>query len=148
DTLQALKKAIEENADLRRQAEDYFNEKANNLAKELLGTATIENGIKIVSMRGVRLPDLVKTVAFNVRALSPEHTAFIGATTDPSGKPLLTVMLTEDLVKSGLNASTIVREAAKSIKGGGGGQPGFAQAGGKNADGIAIASDSMRNAIK
>ena len=101
-------------------AEDYFNEKANNLAKELLGTATIENGIKIVSMRGVRLPDLVKTVAFNVRALSPEHTAFIGATTDPSGKPLLTVMLTEDLVKSGLNASTIVREAAKSIKGGGG----------------------------
>lgn len=148
DTLHALKKAIEENADLRRQAEDYFNEKANNLAKELLGTVSIENGIKIVSMRGVRLPDLVKTVAFNVRALSPEHTAFIGATTDPSGKPLLTVMLTEDLVKSGLNASTIVREAAKSIKGGGGGQPGFAQAGGKNADGIAIASDTMRNAIK
>ncbi len=148
DTLQALKRALDENAELRKQAEDYFNERVSNLAKELLSNAKIVNGITTVAMTGLRLPDVVKGVAFNVRALSPEHTAFIGATSDPSGKPLLTIMLTEDLVKSGLNASTIVREAAKNIKGGGGGQPGFAQAGGKNADGLSLAADYMLAAIK
>ena len=57
-------------------------------------------------------------------------------------------MFTDDLVKSGYNASPAVREAAKAIKGGGGGQPGFAQAGGKNADGIAAAHEALLQAIK
>ncbi len=148
NTIQALRHAVEENADLRRQAEEYFNERVSNIAKELLAKAEVINGITLASMRGIRIPDVVKGVAFNIRALSPEHTAFIAATVDPAGKPLLTVMLTEDLVKSGLNASAIVREAAKCIKGGGGGQPGFAQAGGKNADGISIAADALKAAIK
>ncbi len=148
NVIQALRRAVDENADLRRQAEDYFNERVNNIAKELLASATIVNGITVVSMRGIRIADVVKGVAFNLRAISPEHTAFIAATVDPSNKPLLTVMLTDDLVKAGLNASTIVREAAKCIKGGGGGQPGFAQAGGKNADGIAMAAEALKAAIK
>lgn len=148
NVIQALRRAIDENADLKRQAEDYFNERVANIAKEAIAKAPIVNGITVTSLWGVRIPDVVKGVAFNVRTLSPEHTAFIAATTDPAGKPLLTVMLTDDLVKSGLNASTIVREAAKCIKGGGGGQPGFAQAGGKDADGIAAAADSLRAALK
>ena len=57
-------------------------------------------------------------------------------------------MLTNDLVESGLNASAIVRAAAKEIKGGGGGQPGFAQAGGKDADGITRAYEAMMAALK
>ncbi|MDE5608075.1 MAG: alanine--tRNA ligase [Muribaculaceae bacterium] len=145
--LQTLRRSVEENAELRRQAEDYFNERVANTAKELLAKATVVNGIKVVSMNGVRLPDMVKGVAFNIRAISPEHTAFIAATVDAANKPLLTVMLTDDLVKSGLNASTIVREAAKAIKGGGGGQPSFAQAGGKNADGIGAAADILASSI-
>ncbi|MDE7472241.1 MAG: alanine--tRNA ligase [Muribaculaceae bacterium] len=148
NVLQALRRAIEENADLKRQAEDYFNERVANMAKDVLSKATISNGITITSLSGTRLPDVVKGVAFNVRALSPENTVFIAATTDPNSKPLLTVMITDDLVKSGYNASAIVREAAKNIKGGGGGQPGFAQAGGKDADGIAAAGDALRNAFK
>ena len=56
-------------------------------------------------------------------------------------------MITEDLVKTGLNASAIIRSAAKSIKGGGGGQPGFAQAGGKDAEGLETAFEIMRDAI-
>jgi alanyl-tRNA synthetase len=76
-----------------------------------------------------------------VRAQSPEKTAFIAATVDMSGKPLLTVALTDDLVAEGYNASTMVREAAKAIKGGGGGKPAFAQAGGKDKDGIVTAHD-------
>ena len=148
NVLQALRKSIDENAELRRQAEDYMNERIASTAKELLAKATIEEGITIVSMQGHHLPDFVKGIAFNVRAISPEHTAFVAATADPAGKPLLTVMLTEDLVKSGLNASAIVREAAKAINGGGGGQPGFAQAGGKNADGLPLAAEKLRQAIK
>ncbi|MDE5958535.1 MAG: hypothetical protein K2G59_00025, partial [Muribaculaceae bacterium] len=58
------------------------------------------------------------------------------------------VMLTDDVVKNGLNASVMVREAAKAIKGGGGGQPGFAQAGGKDADGVSVAADMLLAALK
>ena len=145
--VQALKKSIEENAELKHQAEEYFNERVNNLTRELLDKAYEVHGIKVVELQGLRLPEVVKNVAFGVRAQSPEHTVFIGATFDPLGKPLLTLMVTEDLVKEGMNASSTVREAAKLIQGGGGGQPGFAQAGGKNKDGIAGAYEKMRSAL-
>ncbi len=145
--VQALKKSIDENAELKHQAEEYFNERVNNLTRELLDKAYDVHGIKVVELQGLRLPEVVKNVAFAVRAQSPEHTVFIGATFDPAGKPLLTVMVTEDLVKEGMNASSTVREAAKLIQGGGGGQPGFAQAGGKNKDGIAGAYEKMRSAL-
>ncbi|MCM1093211.1 MAG: alanine--tRNA ligase [Lachnospiraceae bacterium] len=142
--VQALRKSIEENAELKRQAEEYFNEKANSTADRLLDKAYNSNGITVVELRGTVLPDMVKTVAFNVRAKSPEHTVFIGATSDPSGKPLLTLMITEDLAKDGMNASTTIRTAAKLIKGGGGGQPGFAQAGGKDKEGLTQAFENIR----
>ncbi len=80
--------------------------------------------------------------------MSPESTAFVAATIDVSDRPLLTVMFTDDLVGKGMNASAIVREAAKAIKGGGGGQPGFAQAGGKDHNGLSVAFDTIINAIK
>ena len=145
--LQTLRKSIEENAELRKQAEEYFKERVNNITKQILEKATIVNGIKVTSLTGVRVPDVVKNVAFAVRAASPEHTMFLGATVDMQGKPLLTVMLTEDLVKEGLNASNVVREAAKLIKGGGGGQPGFAQAGGKYKEGIKEAELKLRELL-
>ncbi|MBQ9074018.1 MAG: alanine--tRNA ligase, partial [Muribaculaceae bacterium] len=145
--LQTLRKSIDENAELRRQAEEYFKERVNNLVKQVLEKAVEVNGIKLVSLAGVRVPDVVKSVAFGVRAASPEHTAFMAATVDMQGKPLLTVMITEDLVKEGFNASNIVREAAKLIKGGGGGQPGFAQAGGKDKDGIVEAAQKLRQLL-
>ncbi len=143
--LQTLRKSIEENAELRKQAEEYFQERVNNLTKQVIGKAVDVNGIKLVSLSGVRVPDVVKSVAFGVRAASPERTAFLAATVDMSGKPLLTVMLTEDLVKEGRNASAMVREAAKAIKGGGGGQPGFAQAGGKDKEGLTIAAQTLQD---
>ncbi len=149
DLLGALRKAIDENAELRKQAEEYMKERIAAQASLLLEKAVVtENGTKIVGRQGVAMPDVIKGIAFAVRELSPEGTAFIAATRDAAGKPLLTVMLTEDLAKSGLNASQIVREAARSIKGGGGGQPGFAQAGGKDAEGLSVAFEAMINAIK
>ena len=70
---------------------------------------------------------------------------FIAATKDLQDKPLLTVMLTDDVVASGFSAASIVREAAKAIKGGGGGQPGFAQAGGKDSEGLSKAAEILRS---
>lgn len=149
DIVQALRKSVEENADLQRQVNEYFQERIDNLANVCLEHArTTESGAKLVVLKGIRLPEVAKNTAFAVRTKSPEATAFVAATSDPSGKPLLTVMLTEDLVASGLNASAIVREAAKNIKGGGGGQPGFAQAGGKDREGLEKAMQSMCDAIK
>lgn len=147
DVVGALKKTLDENADLRKQAEDAFNERVAALTDEVIGRAESINGVKVVSLRGMRMPDVVKNVAFGVRARCESPVAFVGATYDISGKPLLTVMLSDDLVKTGLNASTLVREAAKLIKGGGGGQPGFAQAGGKDKDGIEQAYHLMYDKI-
>ncbi|MDR2806215.1 MAG: hypothetical protein LBB85_11405, partial [Dysgonamonadaceae bacterium] len=70
------------------------------------------------------------------------------AATHSESKPLLTLMISDDLVKTGLNAGQIVREAAKHIQGGGGGQPHFATAGGKNPDGLAAALDEIIQKIK
>ncbi len=143
DVVGALRKAIEENAELHQQAEEYMKERVNNIANELLGQARDVNGIKVVEVTGIRIPEIVKNIAFRVRELSPENTAFIAATCDVTGKPLLTVMLTNDLTDR-FNASKMVREAAKAIKGGGGGQPGFAQAGGKDSAGLSAAFSSLK----
>lgn len=146
--LQSIKKAIEENAQLREQAQEYMQERVNNIAKSLIQSATLVNGINLMAFTGTRLPEIVKNVAFAIRAQMPENAAFVAATTDVAGKPLLTVMLTDDIVARGLNASAIVRDAAKVIKGGGGGQPGFAQAGGKDAENIHAAFEALVAAIK
>ena len=146
--LQTLRKSLEENAELRKEAEEYFKERVNNLTKSVVEKAEMVGDIKVTTLMGVRVPDVVKSVAFGVRAQSTERTAFIAATVDMTGKPLLTVMLTEDLVKEGRNASNMVREAAKAIKGGGGGQPGFAQAGGKDKDGIETAGQKLMEMIR
>ena len=148
DLLAAIKKEIEENENLRRQAEEHFKERVAQLTAKMLDDAVEINGVKVVTMAGTYLPDMVKNVAFGVRTASPANSAFLGATSDMSGKPLLTVMFTNDLVEAGHNASKLVREAARSIKGGGGGQPGFAQAGGKEAEGLGAALDVMRASLK
>ncbi|MDE6323396.1 MAG: alanine--tRNA ligase [Paramuribaculum sp.] len=144
DVVNAVRRAVAENADLHKEVDEYFQERINNTASGLLGKARQIGDVKLVTLNGVRIPELVKGVAFAVRAASPMNTVFVAATSDVAGKPLLTVMVTDDLVKNaGLNASQIVREAAKKIKGGGGGQPGFAQAGGKNPDGLSEAFEAM-----
>ena len=148
DVAGAIRKALEENAELRQQAEEAMKERIKTMAAEMLAAAPIKNGIKVVELTGVRMPDVVKGIAFALRAQSPTATAFIAATKDAQDKPLLTVMLTDDIVKDGMNASAMVREAAKAIKGGGGGQPGFAQAGGKDSEGLTQAADALRGNFK
>lgn len=148
DVLGALRKSIEENATLRKQAEEYFAERVVNMTVQLMQQATYLGDIALVELKGPRLPEMVKNIAFEVRKRAKQPTAFVGATFDQAGKPLLTVMLTDDIVNSGKNASALVRSAAKAIKGGGGGQPGFAQAGGKDMDGLGEAFNTIINELK
>ncbi len=142
DVRGAVRKALSDNSELRHQVEEFMAERIQSLTKSCIENAKEVNGIKIMTLVGVRIPDVVKTVAFNIRRECPEHAAFIGVTANED-KPLLTVALSDDLVKGGLNAGQIVREAAKLIKGGGGGQPFFAQAGGKDKDGLSAAGDKI-----
>ena len=92
------------------------------------------------------LPDVVKGVATALRGSGLTRHALLAGTVY-ADRPTLTVMLTDDLVKEGMNASQMVREVAKLIQGGGGGQPGFAQAGGKNLDGISAALDKLEEML-
>ncbi|MFW9597342.1 MAG: DHHA1 domain-containing protein, partial [Paludibacter sp.] len=91
--------------------------------------------------------DQVKTLAFQIRNIRSEKLFFVaGCVVD--GKPSLTVLLSDDLVSAGLNATNIAREAAKEIQGGGGGQAFFASAGGKNPAGIQKAVKLALEALK
>ena len=143
----ALQKSLAENADLRKQADEFLQERIKNQKAELLSKAENINGLTVVSCYGPRIAEVVKGIAFALKADNLNDTVFIAATHE-SGKPMLTVQLSENLVKEGMNASSIVREAAKLIKGGGGGQPHFAQAGGKDLDGLSAAMDKMRELLK
>lgn len=142
DLIAGIKKSIEENAELRKQVNKFMEDRTAMLTKEAIENAKIKNGVKVVMLPGVRLPEVVKNIAFNIRKLSPESTVFIGLNVS-NDKPMLTVALSDDIVKQGYNAGQIVREAAKCIKGGGGGQPFFAQAGGKDASGLSLAGDKI-----
>ena len=149
DLIGTLRRYIDENADLRHQVEQHLAERIEAMATQLLEKPDHNaDSATVIGIRGMRLPEVVKNLAFTIRARSPKATIFVAATSDPAGKPLLTVAMTDDMVAAGYNASQIVREAAKNIKGGGGGQPGFAQAGGKDADGLEAAYRSIMTAIK
>jgi len=141
--LASVKKTIEENADLKKQVESYYQEKILNLRDHLLAQAKVVNGVKLVVIKGEFSADMVKSVAFQIKNVSSEPLAVLGATYSQDKKPSLTVLLSEELVEKGMNATQIVRDAAKEIQGGGGGQPFFAQAGGKKFDGVNSALDKL-----
>ena len=147
NVLVALQKSIAENASLRKQAEEYMQERIKNLSKQVLADAVETGSVKIAYLKGPRIADVVKGVALDLKANVKENIIFLAATQD-NGRPTLTVMIAENLVSDALNASKIVREAAKLIQGGGGGQPHFAQAGGKNCDGLSSALDKMSEIVR
>ncbi|MDR2682605.1 MAG: alanine--tRNA ligase [Dysgonamonadaceae bacterium] len=142
DLLQAVKKVFDENAELKKHAEAFVKEKIQTIKKQLIENRKTVNGIQLFVLRGPTPADVVKDIAFRIRGEFPEKSYFAAAT-DFEGKPLLTLMISDDLAGNDFNAGQIVREAAKLIQGGGGGQPHFATAGGKNLDGLTAALDCM-----
>ena len=143
---QAMKKSIEENAEMKKQIEDYIREKSMRLKEEIVAKASESNGIKVMQFVGKANADAMKNVAFQIKAETTDSFVFVAGIIDDN-KCTLMLMLSDDLVKEGLHAGKIVKEAAKHIQGGGGGQPHFATAGGKSMEGLSIAVGAVKEAV-
>ena len=146
DIKAAIEKTIAENSDLKKQMEEAQKERLLKVRDEIIKAAELTaEGFRVVKF--VFTTDMpaayVKDLAFQVESIIPESTLCVfGSKSDD--KPLITVMISKDLVESkGLHAGNLVREAAKLIKGGGGGAPHFATAGGKDTTGIDAAVEKV-----
>ena len=142
DVENAIRKHLEENAELKKQVAEFVKEKTALLKQKLIADATNLNGLTLVRMKAPVPAETVKDLAFQIRNEIKEDLLFVAGTLD-KGKPMLTVMLSDNLVAAGMNAGAMVREAAKLIQGGGGGQKHFATAGGKNPDGLGQAIEKI-----
>ena len=145
DVVAAIKKTLDENADLRKQVEAQMKERLLQIREKLVGKVEQMGDIKVVKavMPTMVTPDGAKDLAFQLSGMMPDNMLCVLGTSH-EGKPLLTVMISKNLIADkNLNAGNLVREAAKLIKGGGGGAPHFATAGGKDVEGLSAAVDKV-----
>ena len=143
DLQATIVKYIEEHDTMKKDIEQFQAQRVQALAQEIVAKGRIVNGVKIVTAKAPIAPDAAKDLVFKVRELCPENLVCVVGSVF-NDKPMLNIMLSDDMVKDhGLNAGQMVREAAKLMQGGGGGQPHFASAGGKNADGLSAAIDKV-----
>ena len=138
-----IQKYIDEHDSMKKEIESFQAQAVERFANQLVEKAREVNGVKVVKAVLPLEPAAAKDLVFKVRQMIPEHlVCAIGSR--HQDKPLLSIMLSDDMVSDhNLNAGQIVREAAKLIQGGGGGQPHYAQAGGKNIDGLSAAVDKV-----
>jgi alanyl-tRNA synthetase len=147
DLIKSVENLVDENAKLRKEVEKAILAKASGLKDELKEKVQAINGINLIAEM-VKLPnaEAIKNLAYQLKDVVDNLYLVLAANIDD--KPLLTVMISENLIKDkGLNAGTIVRELAKEIQGGGGGQPFYATAGGKYVAGLQSALDKAKGFI-
>ena len=137
--LQAVRKMVESNEALSKEVETMRREQVSQWAEKVLASTPERDGVQLIAVQLERPADFVKDLAYAMRQRAPKLVFVVG--TVAGGKPTLTVMLGEEIAARGVNAGAVVREAAKLMQGGGGGQPFFATAGGKNPDGLQAAMD-------
>jgi alanyl-tRNA synthetase len=143
-----IRKYIDEHDAMKKEIEAFQAQAVERCCQQLIGKAREVNGVKVVTCVLPMEPAAAKDLAFKVRAaIGGSLLCALG--THYQDKPQLTIMMSDDVVSDHhLNAGQLVREAAKLIQGGGGGQPHFAQAGGKNADGLSAAVDKVLELAK
>lgn len=136
DVTKSVQALVEQNSELNKQVETLLKDKAKHLKVELLQKIKIHKGINFISERiDLAAPEVIKDLSFELRNEVQNLFMVLGA--EIKGKPSLSVIISDNLVaEKRLNASTIVRELAKEIQGGGGGQPFYATAGGTNLSGL------------
>ena len=146
----AIRKTLEENAELGKQVGEYIREQIAEKKRQLLEKRVEVGGVRLFLVEREAPAEIVKDIAFQIAGELHEPFVFIAACAEPSSsKPSLTLMISKDLVESrGWNASQLLRSAAKHIQGGGGGQPHFATAGGKNVDGLNAAVEELLSAME
>ena len=146
----AIRKTLEENAELGKQVGEYVREQIAEKKRQLLEKRVEIGGVRLFLVEKEVPAEIIKDIAFQIAGELHEPFVFIAACVEPSSsKPSLTLMISKDLVESrGWNASQLLRAAAKHIQGGGGGQPHFATAGGKNADGLNAAVEELLSTME
>ena len=146
----AIRKTLEENAEFGKQVGEYIREQIAEKKRQLLEKRVEVGGVRLFLVEKDVPAEVVKDIAFQIAGELHEPFVFIAACVEPSSsKPSLTLMISKDLVESrGWNASQLLRTAAKHIQGGGGGQPHFATAGGKNADGLNAAVEELLSTME
>ena len=137
---QAVRKLLESNESLHREVEELQKEQISALADKILAERKSDEDVFVIARQVPYTSAMMKNLAYTLRDKASNMVMAIGCVTD--GKPMLAVMLGDDIVARGADAGAVVREAAKAIDGGGGGQKFFATAGGKNPDGLQKAIDS------
>ncbi len=137
---QAVRKLLESNESLQREVEELQKEQISALADKILAERKSDDDVFVIARQLPYTSAMMKNLAYTLRDKASNMVMAIGCVTD--GKPMLAVMLGDDIVARGADAGAVVREAAKAIDGGGGGQKFFATAGGKNPDGLQKAIDS------
>lgn len=142
----AVRKMIESNDALSKEVESMRREQVAQWAEKIAASTPVREGMQLFAMQTDRRADFIKDLAYNLRSRSPQLVFVVGTVCE--GKPSLTVMLGEEITSRGVNAGAVVREAAKLMQGGGGGQAFFATAGGKNPDGLQAAIDKAVELIR
>lgn len=143
DIMQGVHRLIADNEEMKKELQGYVKEKTVQLKQLIIDRKEVINGVnlfRVITPTGT--PDVMKDIAFQLKGEFPEKMFFVAGTAS-NGKAGLTVMLSDDLVAAGFHAGNMVREAARLIRGGGGGQPYFATAGGTNADGLDAAVETI-----
>ncbi|TBX65372.1 alanine--tRNA ligase [Flavobacterium silvisoli] len=147
DTLKAVVSLQEDNAKLKKQIEQLVKEKAKNLKGELASQLQEINGVKFLAIQVDLNPEGAKDLAYELGTLGTD--LFLVLATAEDDKPMLTCYISKELTTAkNLNAGQVVRELGKYIQGGGGGQPFFATAGGKNVAGIKEALEKAVDFVK
>ncbi|MDD7243410.1 MAG: alanine--tRNA ligase [Bacteroidaceae bacterium] len=141
DLRAAVQKTLAENSELHGQLSDLMRERTAQIKEQLKEKAKEINGLTVVKGYVVLPAEFVKDMAFQIRAELPNSIVVLGSEND--GKPLLTAAASDSAVASGVNIGKSIREAAKLIQGGGGGQPHFATAGGRHLEGLTAAVDKL-----
>ena len=135
DLKKSVENLVKENLANQKKLDQLNNQQAGQIKNQLKNDAKEVNGKKLITYKGdFPSADSMKQVAFDLKREVDNLVLLIGANIDD--KPMLTVMLADDLVKNGMNANEIIRKMASAIKGGGGGQPFYATAGGKDLSGL------------
>ena len=138
-----IQKYIEEHDAMKKEIEQFEAQAVERTKQYLMTEIRTINGVNVITRIVEMQPASVKDLVFQLRAaVEPPFLCAIGSKFQD--KPMLSIMMSDDMVKDhGLNAGQMIREAAKLIQGGGGGQPHYAQAGGKNTEGLAAAVDKV-----
>ena len=143
DPLKGIQQILDEKQELEKKLDQLQREKAGQIRKSLDMKIEQAGSLKrLIDTVDLDSPELIKNIAFDLKSIHPDLILVLGH--QSNGKPMLTVALGDQAVNQGLNASNLVKDLAKEINGGGGGQVFYATAGGSKPEGLNAALEKAK----